>query len=912
MSRLREHFINTFATEISSLNGTDFEYLCKPLMHLILKDNILHKGHNLYGKPVGYTADFIADDYKVIGQCGTEPNYFSDFSKPIHDIDRCIINHSKCKTVYLFANQRASGGKLTKLDAEITKKNYSQTIEIYDSEKLANIVIDNITNSSKVEEVLNYLPKTFEYYKILPQTNKLPSFKNKYHSRNEENVLINKLANQDFIQIYGISGIGKSELSISIGEKLKENFDSVIWVDGDEINEDNLSLTSIQISKFKNKLNLNFFLQEFKVLLIVDNLNSNVLEFIELFKSINKKKSKCIITSLQRDLGNSDSFALAFLDDQIAKDILLNTSTVPTTDQIDIILNEIKGYPLVLNLIKSSIEVDEFTWEDIINEIDTLKDFTDSKNQKLSKRIIGKFLESFQKELQWISALGSRKISRHFLLHLIGKRGIIQLEKRSLIHIRDLYFYDIHQLILDSIISEVGSIDQITIQEGLKDYLFQNNEIKSIGYFNFMLTHNDFVNDIFNKLSSNSELRKIILYAFIQTRDSFNSPEWFIKQLKTIDFSIDDNYYDLLLFIELAEIELFQIEKKSKDYSSKCNEIIESLKPILNHNPSIKYKTLLLHHLGKFYLKNGNDEEAEKYFQKVINLDSEADYCRLQLARLYANQKKLDKCETEINFVLDKEIELSKQSLAILLSFYELLSKHELGKLRTKFIDRNLDTFVQIILNSIDSSFEQTYRVIEKLSSHLSYMLRDTYTEICDMLPFPSNIDENRGLRFAFAKIKLSQYKLLKYSENPDKNKMDTIFDTSLKYFKTIDFDNDFERKQLLNLYIASGDFESAFDFTQEYEKKEDPFYLQTLCKIERGRNNLNESLKAIDLAISNGINLKSFFKAAFLNDKAETLFEMKNKECIAVLNEAIELQNTEKTKDTWNNKLNNWKEELK
>jgi len=660
------------------------------------------------------------------------------------------------------------------------------------------------------------------------------------------------------------------------------------------------------------KFNLNFFLQEFRVLLIVDNLNTNVLGFIQLFKSINKKQSKCIITSLQRDLSKRDSFALTFLDDKIARDILLNTKTVPSTKQIDIILNEIKGYPLVLNLIKSSIEVDEFTWEDIINEIGKLKDFTDSKNEKLSKRIIGKFLVSFQKELQWISVLNSKKISRHFLVHLLSKIGVIQLEKRSLIHIRDLYFYDIHQLILDSIISEVGSINQITIQEGLKDYLFQNNEIKSIGYFNFMLTHNDFVNDIFYKLSFHSELKKIILYAFIQTRDSFNSPEWFIKQLKLIDFSINDNYYDLLLFIELSEIELFQIDKKSKEYNSKCNEIIEFLKPILNNNQSIKYKIILLHHLGKIYLKNRNNEEAEKYFQQVISLDSEADYCRLQLARLYANQKELEKCEIEINFVLDKEIDLSKQSLAILLSFYELLARHELGNLRTKFIDNNLDTFIQIILNSIDSSFEQTYRVIEKLSSHLSYMLRDTYTEICDMLPFPSNIDENRGLRFAFAKIKLSQYKLLKYSENPVENKMDTIFDTSLKYFKTIKFDNDYERKQLLDLYIASGDFDSAYDFTQEYEKKEDPFYLQTLCKIERGRDNLNDSLKAIDLAISNGINLKSFFKAAFLNDKAETLFEMKNKECIVVLNNAIELQNTEKTKETWNNKLNNWKEELK
>jgi len=912
MSRLREHFINTFATEIANLNGTDFEYLCKPAMILILKENVLHKGHNLYGKPVGYTSDFLADNYKSIGQCGTEENYFTDFSKPIHDIDRSIVNHAKCDTIYLFANQRATGGKLTDLNDEILNKNYAQTIEIYDSEKLANLIIDNISNSSKVEEILTYLPKTFEYYKILPETNTLPSFKTKYHTRIEEDAIIEKLKTQNFVQIYGISGIGKSELSISIGTKLKDDYDSVIWLDGDELNKENINLSSVQISKFKNTLNLNFFLQEFRVLLIVDNLNSSVQEFIELFNSINKKQSKCLITSLQRDLSNAESFPLSFLNDKIAKEILLNTSIIPTNEHIEIILKEIKGYPLVLNLIKSSIEVDEFTWDEIINEIDKLKDFTDTKNQKLSKRIIGKFIESFQKELQWISVLNSKKISRHFLKKVLGKNGVIQLEKRSLINIRDLYFYDIHQLILDSIISETETIEPNIIQEGLENYLLENNEIKSIGYFNFMLHHNNLITEIYNELTFESELKKIILYALIQAIDSFNSPEWFIRELKLIDFNLDDNYYDLLLFIELAEIELFQIEKNSEEYKLKCNGIIDTLNPILDKTKSTKKRIVLLHHLGKFYLKNKDFKNAENKFQEVISLDSEADYCRLQLARLYANQKDSKKCEQEINLVLNKEIDLSKQSLAILLSFYELLSRHDLAYLRTKYIDNNLDTFIPLILNSIDSSFEQTYKVIEKLSSHLSYMLKDTYTEICDILPFPSNIDNNRGLRFAFAKIKLSQYKLLKYSENPDENNMNIVLNTSLKYFKTIDFNNDFERKQLLDLYIASGQFEDAYEFAQEYDKKQDPFYLQNLCKIERGRNNLKKSLESIELAITNGDGLKSFFKAAFLNDKSETLFEMKDKECITILNEAITLQNTQKTKDTWNNKLQIWEEELK
>lgn len=912
MSRLREHFINSFATEISNLNGTDFEYLCKPIFSIITKQKALHKGHNLDTKPVGYTADFISNDLKFFGQCGTDLDYFEKLDKPIHDIERSLVNHKKCKKILLFANRRASGGQLSKLQIEIIAKWQNLAFEIYDSEKIANTVIDNISSSSKVEEILNYLPKTFEYYKILPQTNKLPSFKNEYHSRIEESELIDELEKKRIIQVYGISGIGKSELSICIGEQLKDDFDSVIWIDGDELTQDNLSLASVQISKFQNKLNLEFFLQEFKVLLIVDNLNSNVQKFVELFNSINEKESKCIITSLQRDLSDSDSFALSYIDDQVAKEILLNTSIIPTPEQVDIILQEIKGYPLVLNLIKSSIEVDEFTWEDILNEIDSLKDFTDSKNQKLSKRIIGKFLESFQNELQWLSILNSKKLSRHFLLKTIGKNGVIELEKRSLIHIRDLHFFDIHQLILDSIISEICAIDKTVIDAGLKKYLLENNEIKSIGFFKFMLTHNDFVTETYIRLAFDSDLKKIILYALIQATDSFTSPEWFLKELKSIEFNINEDYYDLLLFIELAEIELYQLAKKSDEYKLECKRIIDDLSPLLDITELKTKRIVLLHHLGKFHMKNKDSINAEKNFKEVINLDGEANYCRLQLARLYANQKEIDKCEQEINTVLGQKIDLSQQSLAILLSFYELLSNSDLGDLRKKYIDNDLDNFISLILSSIDSSFEQTYKVIEGLSGHLSYMLKDTYTEICDILPFPSNINNNRSLRLVFAKIKLKQYSLLKYSDDPDEDKMSTVLNTALKYFETIDFNNDKERAQLLDLYIASNQFKKAYSFSQEYEKKQGPFYLQKVCKIERGRNNLEKSLGSIEKAITESDGLKPFYKAAFLNDKSETLFKMKNKDCITVLNEAIALQNTQKTIDTWNNKLEIWKEELK
>lgn len=55
---LKKQFINAFLEEVVRLNGTEFEEIGRYVMELITNQELIQKGHNPHGKPVGYTVDY--------------------------------------------------------------------------------------------------------------------------------------------------------------------------------------------------------------------------------------------------------------------------------------------------------------------------------------------------------------------------------------------------------------------------------------------------------------------------------------------------------------------------------------------------------------------------------------------------------------------------------------------------------------------------------------------------------------------------------------------------------------------------------------------------------------------------------------------------------------------------------------
>ena len=923
MSQLERNFINQMCQDMEKLNGTKFEYFSKEVLTMLLNEEVNQKGHNLYAKPVKSTADFNTNNFEIVGQCGTNNKYFKPpakattktKTKPIEDIEGAIKNHSQSKTIYLFANQRGTGGQLSKLNNKITTKQYSQVIEIYDSEKIADIILQNILNQ-RVEKLLkDYLPTSYEIYKLMPQANNIPNFTSKkYFERDMEDDIIKELLDKSILQIFGISGLGKTEIVKSICNKLSDGFESSIWID--ESDSKSFNFESVHISKFNSNINLKTLLENHKIILILDNFNENLNELKQQFDEYNKKDSVCLMTSLQQNL-LKNSYSLNYLSGKISKNILSETENRPSNEIASSIINYINGYPLLLNIIRDNVENEDYTWEEILEDIKNIVKIDDpEKNKKISIRILEKQLMSIKDDIKWIFLLKSRFLSKEFLKFCIENTGVKRLLKRSIISNTESSFYTIHQILLDSIMDILK--DEISIEDSysrLEEFLIIENENKSVGYFNFLFTHSSFVENIYNNLDNSNPLKKQILYSKIQARNE-SDEVYFLKEIK--NFTLSDNVkIDILLLVEEIEIELYQVKKDfqksdNEKYIEICKDKISQLEE-LNSNCTIEDIDLYLnHHLGKIYSRIKEYPKALELFEKVISKDSNADYAQLQIARILSLDRENDNSE-KLKKIFDKTLtqpnKWEKQSLSVLLAIYDILSKDNMSKFRKEYIDDNINDFVNRLFYSLTFGFEQPLQLLSRLSYHLSYNQKDIYFEICENLPLPSTIETNDNIKFAFATIQVAYYKNLKYSNDPEKNgKMEKAFEYAETYYKLIDLE-DYERGKFVDLYIEKEKFTEALTELEKYQQKNNAFYFQKLTKAYRGLKQYDESLKSIEQAIELlGIDGNKNFLSAFLNDKAETLQLKEEKDdAIKSLKQAIDIQSNSNTKKNWNTKLIKW-----
>lgn len=905
---LAKQFKNAIVRDMSSFNGTQFEDFCQVLLRLILNDDdILHKGCNLNGKPVSYAVDIKTEDCKIVGQSGTDTDYFSkaDFEKPMGDIRGTEKNNPLCEVLYLFSNQRASDAQHTGLATKINAESPSFEVKIYDVEKIAETIYENV-NAPRCNEVWQYLTESSQFYDIFPKRNCIPQSSLYYVQRDKESKAFQALLEtQSIVEIVGVSGIGKSEFAKQVTKDISQNFESLFWINGSEYK----SLDSVKLCRFGYEVNLRFVLENYKSLVIVDNLNENVAKLNEDFQKANKHESKCIITSLKQSLSDALTYKLPCMEDElICKYIDSFGLSISETERKKLVAL-VAGYPLAVNMICASAKDDLFSIGELLSD-GALQKLEDEHNQRLSERIVRKIYDKYAAELNLLSYIDCQVISSDFLRVIVDRIRLKYLCKYSVLQQEDAYTFRIHQVVLDAIKCIAHIPDLKELADKLSCYLDNKNHQKDIPFFTLFHHNVSFIDKVYHNADTTEEQKKVILYSRLQAENTFSDPLKYLSLINELTLQPANSFYDCLLQADKNEIELSAT--KREEFSEKAKNIIVDLESELKKTTDENIKFELLHHIGKLYVKLREGENAKPYFENALMICPKAYATMLQLAKIAHNSKPSDisKAKEYVSTILDDNIKGHDVPLTIVLACYSVfLSKKAYSDLEDKYIESNFENFSNVIMNSLLNFNNQAVPTLGSFAYSFAYIkpefMRRTF-ELLQKLPAASS--DNVYIR-ACANLKAVEYKL-EIDKKSDKAK--TIFKEAEYYFELLNLkekeegrSKDYMRKRYQELLMDAEEWKQALEFSANFDDKDSEFYYQNVAKIYQNLQDYPLAIENIDKAIAKVSDTD--YKSSFLWNKACILYDMGDKESLKILQEAIDMRKEDKAKDEWKEMLNKW-----
>lgn len=766
------------------------------------------------------------------------------------------------------------------------------------------------------------------YYNTDLNIKDIPDVSNEYEHRGEEEDIVEKLNSQSIVCICGISGIGKTSISIAVGNKIRNEYDNARYIDASKLKSKD-DVNNIFFEQLRYKVNIEDLLTREKTLLIIDNMVSNQGNIVTKLENMKLNSSKIIITTQCKDyIDPKYIYELNFLTDDICKRILLrDVNNISEYDEnIDLILEKVSRNPLMLNIINRVLQYEEMTLDQLIQDINSITDMVDIDNaeQRVCDRIMNIFKKSCEKEIKVIFWLESSYIDKNLLKHMIRNINYNKIEKRFIFD-RTIQLQSdtvkIHDIILNSI-KNIVELDEKKYKEYTDKFLNYFSEIYKSGneskdFWNALYLHKNKINEI------NSERNEWGLKLYLLIKCSFDY-EIDYDMDKKIDFKYlenccykDKNYFEFISVIEFLERKKynnkFKSENEKLDFLKRCiNFIEESLK---NQTIDIDLKIYLTHHLGKFYLYDNDKNKAKEQFEKVIEYDKSHYETKLQLIKMYKKQDdshedNLHEIKNYIGEILSGYKEENYTNTTVVLATIEQLRRSIFKDELKKYILDDLEGFKNLILNESNFYFDLPFRTFVEIGKKFLYDNPEMYEDIANSLPIniSEDINDNEMLFIAgefyrdLAKAKTDLAKVKTSNKHINEEEIQYLLKESEKYYKKVKNPNDYQLKEMCKLYI---DYEKPYEVLEidkQVRNKEDPFlfyYLSEAHEIlyNRDKNKLEYLDKALD-EIDNSIKKcmekcmgnSNFnqYKSTFYAQKSKLLNYKKDENCITLLEEAI------------------------
>ena len=904
---LYKQFKSAIVNDLSTLNGTQFEDFCTKLFIVILKlDDIIHKGCNLNGKPVSYAVDIKTENCQIVGQCGTDEDYFTnkDFEKPIGDIQSTTRNNPLCETLYLFSNQRATDSKSTGLVTKIDALKLPFEVKVYDAEKIADIIYEEI-NNPRCADLWQYLTNSYQFYAIFPKRNCIPPSSPHYIPRIKESQELQKLLEtQSVVELVGVSGIGKSEFAKQVAKEVSQYFDTMFWIDG----KDYANLESIKLCQFGYEVNVKYVLENKRCLLIFDNLNENVVGFSEAFSRANKHDSKCIITSLKQNLNSAQTYQFPYMEAGLSERYIDSFGLAISEQKKKKLITLVAGYPLAINMICSLVKDNVFTVGELLAD-KALQYLEDEHNQRLSERIIGKIYNKYADELDLLAYIDSLVVSSEYLQTATNRIRFTYLQKYSIIQQDDAYTFRIHQVVLGAIKYSAKQPDVLSIATKLCEYLDENNRLKDIPFFTLFHYNGSFIDKVYRDENVSEEQKKVILYSQLQAENTFSNADKYLSLIDALPLRPSEELYDCLLLADKYEIQLSATPREN--YNEQASAMIDTLKEELDKTTKEDIRFELLHHIGKLFMKMRDFENARNYLERAHAIRPKAYATLLQLARLshFSKTQDTQKASEYVSSILEDSKNGVNVPLTIILACYSMfLSKKAYEGLTEKYIENNFDEFSRLIMTSLLSFDNQAVPTLGSFAFSLAYKNPEFMRRALAILNEPPSISDKAYIQ-AYANLKAVEYKL---EDDKSSKVAESIFASAKYYFGLQNLEEnegnnkkDYQRKRYMELLMDAEKWEEVLDFSKCYHDKNSEFYLQLMAKAYQNLRNYEKAIEYIEKAISTVKD--DDYRSSFLWNKACILHDKGDSSYLDVSKAAIEMRKDDKAKKEWIAQMKEW-----
>lgn len=900
----RRYCLAEIIDELKLLDSTELEEMGNVILEEICQKSLLLRGHTVEGESVGYTLDSYSVDAKIVGEYSRQKNYFdkgNNFKKIIGDIRHSIALAPQVKTIYLLSNQLmgpSAGMSLAKLCHRLDTF-FNRRVEIYDARRIAEYIVDNLfMKDLVVEKLVEYLPLLNKLRDMQTITNALPSVEKNYISRaSEEAKIIEKLYQANHLLVAGISGIGKTNIVITVCHRIKQDYDIIVWLDGKDVSIDNLK--AVSISRLGISQNLIGLLGMHKTLVVIDSLENDAANIIRVLTRECKDGSKVLVTTQMAD-ASVNLHTIEFMTKEQSRNILNHSLTIECPINIfDKIIESVGGHPLVLSLINASISLGEQTWRDVEEDIRHLPQYEDNKSKKICDRIIEKHITTIGRELSAIKWLGTSVIDRGILKSMIGKVGIAKLEKRSLTTMHISNGIKIHDIVFNSI-SQVN-IDFNDFSKEFVDFFKYHVEQKNSIFFKALYTHKA---KIISMLHEKTELG-IMLYCYLHIINLGELSDNIISRIKYERFFAPDyvycqeDYFAIISLVELFEVERRELNFRRSEYPNELgDDRVKKMRECINITCIPEdVKIEIKHHLGKFYIQVlKNEEEAIACFYESLKNSKTEFAARLQLSRLI-KKKDIEESKRYLREILDAyKMDRNLISPTTVLGAFEDLRAREYEELRAQYLNES-GLLEDALFSNYHESFDQPFRVLANLAGHLNYKYPERVKAIIQQMPIPSEESINPKWAFVAGELYKELGKSFIWDGRGNISQTISACNQAGVYYSKVTKRVAYQDVKIAeNFILLSNEKEANRILMQVPEEKREAFwYYRHAQALALNDSSITGALDAINAALDKL--QQSYFESAFRREKAKILRKLGDPSFADEYKSAYQLADTDKFK---------------